>query len=129
MADNVHRPVLDACEHGGHVPEFVLHPIGRGVAAAAAAAAIHGVDREMALQSRDNGSPAAVVRGGAVNQQNRRAMAAAKIADGGAVFGSNAAHACSRVMALSGAPHDHKLRDHTETPIKGRAEPPALCRQ
>src|SRR6266581_1158478 len=80
----------------GYVRELVLHAVGRGVAAAAAAAAIHGVDGEMALQRRDDGSPAAVVRGGSVNQQNRRAMAAAKVTDRGAVFGLNAVHARSR---------------------------------
>src|SRR6266516_4959596 len=103
-----------ACPDRGYIRELVLHAVVRGVAAAAAPP-IHGVHGEMALQRRNNGSPAAVVRGGSVNQQNRRAMAAAKIADIRAVFRPNTVHARSR------APH---YRAHGMA-----ASPRAACEQ
>src|SRR5204863_63069 len=96
MADHIDRPALDISDDGGYIRELVLHAIGHGVAAAAAAAPVHGADREIALQSRNDGSPAAVIRRGSVNQQNRRAMAAAKISDRSAVRRLNGVHARSR---------------------------------
>src|SRR5207244_395115 len=122
MADHVDGAAVDDRGDGGYVRELVSHAIGRGVPAAAAAAPIHGVDGEMALQRREDGSPAAVVRGGSVNQQNRRAMAAAKIADRGAVFGLNGVHARSRGW-------HYRARAMAASPARGRngAIPNALA--
>src|SRR5262249_31182127 len=87
---------VDHRDDRGDVRELVFHAIGVAVTAGAAAAAIHGVDGKMPLQGRDDGRPAAVVRGSSVNQQNHRAMASAKITNRDAVCRPNAAHARSR---------------------------------
>jgi hypothetical protein len=63
------------------------------------------------LRDRDpDGGPVTVVRCGSVNQQNRRAMAAAKVPNRGAVFGLNAVHARSRTMGIIDAAVQPQVR-------------------